>query len=760
MKKHIRILTFILALTLAAAYLSSCSLFGDMFGGTAGAVLPDVAGEKTELTKESAVELYDEIMSYGSGAGIPNYKSVMDKVIKSNAFSTPATAEAYLNYVAQCERSSFENGGSVSLGDGTSATLMYGANDGEILLIVHRDGKMYVILLEVEIPPEERAQWPSDEDFARYHIKLTQASGTHLISAVITTKETDTFCRVESLYVDMKDATRTHYLDYIKAVKDAGYVLEPHGDIWDGQENYIAYKTVGKTAFGCEVRLIDGNRVFLDFWNETQKIQIDRGVLISDLWERGTFVIKSEYMYTPPEGDMKPDGAGGKEPDTEPYLRTDYMALSFSPSLYAEFWDGDREGFSDDRYKDKSFMFRECGSEIYDYANYKIYYVTNYGLSKRLDEEYADGSGEDMKERFRYSVECHVSSRGTLIGCHWASATNIKKTGKTNIIAGIECAEYTATCVATDGDNKISWDAVFNVWEEYGIALSYRGREGWDREGDYYEEYLLITEDCWAEDALSLPFYGEYVKDFPSEKIEADLGFALPEVEGASGYFVEILNRSPDGNYDENYLRNAYHVGGLTRAEYLAYRCELEKLGFRLDDEWVSPYMYRESDNAKITLSMQYDKEKSEMVFEVVIEKTRKVTLPDAGEYSIRYTAPFDEEVTITFTFSADGDVSFADSRGYEGIYEKIGNFTYRYSGKILNVIHLFDDIGSSCGIITSYSDDWGFKKTGTDTVMGIETDIYESHDGVIKVLAMKDSGFILKRTDSGKVTVELTSVG
>ena len=144
------------------------------------------------------------------------------------------------------------------------------------------------------------------------------------------------------------------------------------------------------------------------------------------------------------------------------------------------------------------------------------------------------------------------------------------------------------------------------------------------------------------------------------------------------------------------------------------------------------------------------------MGFEVVIENTPEVILPDAGEYSIRYLAPFDEVVTMTFTFSPDGDVSFTDNRGYTDIYEKVGNFTYSNSGRIVNVIHLLDDISSRYGIITSYSDIWGFKKTGTDTVMGIEVNVYTSHDGVIKVFAMKESGFILKRTDSGKVTVEL----
>ncbi len=760
MKKYFKIIMLTAALAVALALLCSCDILGG--GGSKTAGLPEVDGQKTELVKEDAVKLYDELMSYGSGEGVPNYESVMDKVKSLEAFSTPASPEKYVNYIAECERSAFENGGSVSIDDGTSATVLFGAKDGEMLLVVLRDDVMYVVFLELELPPEEPAVWPSDEEFAKYHISLKQAEGTTLTGAVITTKETDTFADFDSLYVDMKNADRADYEAYIKAVKDAGYALEPHGDNWDGQENYVAFKVVGKTSYGCEVRLIDGNRVFVDLWNETQNIQRDRGVLISDIWNKGTFIVRSEYTFTPeyqPETEKQDTAGDGSVSDKEneknptgPYLRTDFMVISFSERGYFEMWNSDLENPETSR----DYVFKNCSADIYDYQYKKIYTTTNYGRNIKLSDEYEYSKPDEIAVRFRYSIARHVSDRGTTIGSNYALATNLKKTGNKNTIAGIECAEYTGTCVATDGDNKITWEATFNVWEEHNIALSYRGQRWWSDTTEYYEEYMLVTEDSWFDYALGLPKYGEYTKEFPKDEIKADLGFELPEAEGADGYFVELINRSPDGDRGELNLSNVYHVGGLSREEYLKYRREVEKLGFRLDDEWVSPYMYRDSDNAKITLSMEYNEEKREMTFAVIIEKTNSVILAPVGVYTVYYIAAFDEEKTVTYTFCKNGDVMTEDMHGNRVLYEKIGNYTYKKGEAQINVIHIYNDIGSQFGTNPNYTEDWGLTRVGTDTVGGLSVGVYESWDGIIKVWILEESGFILKRTDSGKITVEL----
>lgn len=760
MKKYLKIL--ILAVMLVAAFmlLCSCDAFG--LGGSKRTELPELDGEKTELVKEDAVELYDELMSYGAGNGVQDYKSVMDMVKSSEAFSTPASTEKYVSYIAECEKSAFENGGSIDLDDGTSATVLFGAKDGEMLLIVLRDGVMYVIFLELDLPPEEKPVWPSDEEFGKYHISLKQAEGTTLSIVTITTKETDTFAEFDSIYVDMKDADRADYEAYIKAVKDAGYVLEPHGDNWDGQENYVAYKVVGKTSYGCEVRLIDGNRVSVDFWNETQNIQRDRGVLLSDVWKKGTFIVRSEYMFTPeyqPEPEKENAAGGGTVSDKEneknptgPYLRTDFMVMSFSERGYFEMWNSDLENPK----TTKDYVFKNCSAEIYDYQYKKVYTTTNYGKNIKLSHEHENSTPDEIAAKFRYSIERHVSDRGTTIGSNYALAKSLKKTGNKNIIAGIECVEYTGTCVAVDGENRIIWDATFNVWEEYNIALSYRGQRWWSDSTEYYEEYMLVTEDSWLDYALGLPMYGEYTKEFPKDEIKADLGFELPEVEGADGYFVEAINRSPDSDRGELQLSNVYHVGGLSYDEYLKYRREIEKLGFRLEDEWVSPYMYRESDNARITLSMTYSEQKREMTFEVVVEKTNSVILAPVGVYTIYYIAAFDEEKTVTFTFYKNGDVMTEDTYGNRVLYEKIGNYTYKKGEAQINVIHIYSDIGSQFAINPNYTKDWNLTRVGTDTVGGLSVGVYESRDGIIKVWILEESGFILKRTDSGKITVEL----
>ncbi len=760
-----KIIILILTLALALATLASCSLFGG--GGGNKTTLPEPEGEKTEITKERAVELYDELMSYGAGNGVPNYQSVMDKVISANAFSSPATAEQYVNYIAQCERSAFENGGSVSLDDGTSATLMHGSSESEVLLIVYRDGVMYVVLLDIELPPEEALEWPTDEEFAAFHIQLDQAEGTKLMIVTKTDKEIDTFADFDSLYVDMKDATRAHYNAYINEAKKQGFVLEPHGDNWDGQENYVAFKTVGKLSFACEVRLIDENRVFVHLWNETQNMQRDTGILLSDILEKGTFLVRSEYMFTPEydeseklptDGGTVSDKENGKN-QGEPYLRVDLMALSFSERGYAEFWQADIEMPE----ATKDFVFKNFGSEIFDYTEKKIYRLYNYGINKLgyNDTPGFDGKPdipeEDEAERFYYSIEKHVSERGTTIGAHYAAATNLKKTGKTNIIAGIECAEYTATCVAVDGDNRITWDATFNVWEEYNIALSYKGQKWWSDTTPYYEEYVLVTRDAWIDDALDLPFYGEYTESFPSADIEADLGFALPEVDGADGYFIEILNRAEDG-MSAPVLKNLYHVGGISRDEYLSYRKEIEELGFTLEDEWVSPYMYRESDNAKITISMDYDEEKDEIRFEISITPMEKVYFPASGTYRMRYVGAFSEVREVRLVFFENGDILTEDQYGNRALYEKRGNFSYDYNGSIINEIHLYSYIGSSLSAIINCTKDWNLTYVENGTVNGIPVAIYESWDGVIRVAVLEESGFILHRTDSGAVTVELIS--
>lgn len=758
-----RIFSLVIILSLALAMLASCNMFG---GGGGKTSLPEPEGKKTEITKERAVELYDELMSYGAGGGVPNYQSVMDRVKAANAFSTPASAEQYINYIAQCERSVFENGGSVSLEDGTSATLMHGSSESEVLLIVHRDGVMYVILLDIELPPEEKLVWPSDEEFAAFHIQLDQAAGTKLIGVTKTDKEIDTFADFDSLYVDMKDATRAHYNAYINEAKSQGFVLEPHGDNWDGQENYVAYKTVGKLSFACEVRLIDGNRVFVHLWNETQNMQRDTGILLSDIWEKGTFLVRSEYMFTPeydePEklptvGGTESEKENGKN-QGEPYLRVDLMALSFSERGYAEFWQGDIEMPE----ATKQFVFKNFGSEIFDYTEKKIYRLYNYGknILGYNDTPGFDGKpdipDEDEAQRFFYSIEKHVSERGTTIGAHYAAATNLKKTGKTNIIAGIECAEYTAVCVAVDGDNRITWDATFNVWEEYDIALSYKGQKWWSDPTPIYEEYVLITRDAWIDDALELPIYGEYSDAFPSADIEAELGFALPEVEGADGYFVEVINRAEDG-MSAPVLKNLYHVGGISRDEYLSYRRELKELGFTLEDDWVSPYMYRESDNAKITLSMEYNEEKCEIRFEISVTPMEKVYLPATGTYRMRYVGgAFAEANELKFVFYENGDIMTEDRYGNRALYEKRGNFTYDYNGAVLNVIDIYSYIGSSLGAILNNTKDWGLTYVGGGTVGDIPVAIYESRDGVIRISVLEESGFILHRTDSGAVTVEL----
>lgn len=762
-----KIISAFILFAFALIALASCDLLGNIVGNNT-ASLPEPEGAKTVITKESAVELYDELMSYGSGGGVPNYQSVIDRVKDANAFSTPATVEQYVNYVAQCERSTFENGGSVNLDDGTSATLMFGASDGETLLVVHRDGVMYVILLVMDIEPEPAPEWPTDEEFAKFHIQLDQAEGTLLKIVTKTDKSIDTFADCDSLYVDMDNATRVHYNAYINEAKKQGFVLDPHGDEWEGQENYIAYKTVDKLSFGCEVRIIDGNRVCVRLWNETQNIQRDTGILLSDLWDKGTFVVRNEYMHTPEDEPSKEPGTGdasGKNPENEktsgePYLRVDYTVSSFSDRGYAEFWQQKTEDFELTR----DFIFRDFGSEIFDYSAKKIYRLYNYGKNKLgyhenpgfPDNPKHDATDEDEAQRFFYSIERHVSARGSTIGANYALATNLHRTGKTNIIAGIECAEYTAVCVVVDGDNVITWDATFNVWEEYNIALSYSGQRWWSDPTPYYEEYVLITRDAWIDDALDLPYYGEYTNSFPGEDIGNELGFSLPEVEGALGYFVEIVNRSETGDAAP-LLKNVYHAGGVSHTEYLDYREELKKLGFIIDDEWTTPYMYREADNAKITVSMIYYEESQEIVFEVSVEKTPEVTLPAAGTYRMRYVGPSGEAREAKLVFFANGDVLTEDSYGNRTRYTKTGNYVYtRHNGSTINKIHIMSEIGSTFSTIAHYTEDWGLTYVKKGTVGSLPVAFYESWDGIIEIAILEESGFILHRTDSGSVTVEL----
>lgn len=759
MNRRIKITTLILAIAMVLPLLCACDIVGGGGKGAADA-LPEIPGTKSEITKEAAVELYDELMSYGSGAGVPNYQSIASQVKKSTSYQTAVTADKYVQYIAECERSYFENGGSVSLDDGTSATIFFGENDGEMLLVVYKDGVMYVVLLEIELPKEEPPVWPSDEEFAKYHISLTQAEGTKLIGVGITTKETETFADFDSLYVDMKNASRSIYESYISKVKSAGYVLEPHGDVWDGQENYVAFKVVGKISFGCEVRIIEGERVTVDFWNETQNIQRDRGVLISDLWQSGTFVVRSEYIHTPenePEketvaGDSSSAKGSEKNP-TGSYLRVDFMAVSFSERGYLELWNSDLGDIEITRDE----MFRLCSSEIFDYQNKKIYTTTNYGGNKMLHHEHELATKEEIEARFRYSIERHVSDRGTTIGSNYSMATNLQKTGNVNVIAGISCTEYTATCVAVDGDNRITWDATFNVWDEYNIALSYRGQRWWSDNTEYYEEYLYVSEDAWVDYALDLPAYGEYSPTFPEEKIKKDLGFDLPEVKGAEGYFVEISNRSETG--DSVLLKNIYHVGGLTYEEYIDYRAEIAKLGFTVEDEWVSPYKYRDSDNAKITLSMHYDTEKGEMIFEVVVDENPAVFLPTPGKYTYEYYSVVHGDTTLEVIFYANGDIRITDAYGNEVLYEKIREYTYIHHGREINITRIYNEISSSYGMIINYTEDWGLNRVGTDNLHGMRVVVYESSDGIVKVYVLEKSGLIFKRLDNGEVTQEIVSI-
>ena len=172
--KRIKLLTLILMAALALS-LCSCSLL-DSFRGTAAAELPDVSTPKTELTEAEAVALYDGIMSCSAdGDSVPDYQSVAETVVAAKAFSTPATVAAYLDYVALCEASGFENGGSMSVTDGSCVTAFFTGNEEEVILVIHRNDTMYVIYLELDLPESEPPVWPTDEEFARYGASLTQA---------------------------------------------------------------------------------------------------------------------------------------------------------------------------------------------------------------------------------------------------------------------------------------------------------------------------------------------------------------------------------------------------------------------------------------------------------------------------------------------------------------------------------------------------------------------------------------------------------
>ncbi len=712
--------------------------------------IPKFDGKTEKMTEQQGIEKFEEITGRELGYELKNY----------SGFSANGDYSKYTEYAKKCENEGFVNQGEMKNND-VSATLFSSTEKDNIMMIVcYQSGKIYVLQFEVEgsVGSQEAvAEWPTVEDMAVFHVNLTEPSGVKIRHVNLENPQTNAFVKYATLNIILTECNSSVFNSLVSQIKRAGYTLGKREDNNQSQYDYMGSMVKNGVEYFVRVSFVADQEGMLniEFENKTERYISDYGVTPANLFDQATVGIKESGQS------YRPDDNGG---ESLQYVE-DTIYFSFNNKYFLE-WYGERSDANADKKPDGDKGNVHGGQDkveingIEDYISSSGAWLTEIGT-----ENYYNIIGE-YKNKYEnaseeYTVATYAARRSlSAISTYYASAIDLQKTGKTQVIAGKTCSEYVGKTGVTDGE-FISWDATFYVWEEYDLPMKYIGKQYWNREQlDYTAEYVYFEQTSFVDKYAAYPIYGEKIP-FPADKIETASGLDfIPQVSGADGYTTEKTGISPDGNTNRQTTR--FNAHGVSESEFESYKQAVVSAGFENID---GKFYYDLGNNTRVVMELHYLYGEDTAYFYFYTEEYDPLSKPTMPTLSTNTIFVFkgengSEQVIYAMEFYGDKIyVSWYSNMSFNGyVYVKNGDMYEKFQGiKGDNQDYSGNGTVGSYGsqdIIAAINGDFDnnlyfgdftyVQKTGEETVLGINTIVYEGVYGE-KINVSVDYGFVVK---------------
>lgn len=560
--------------------------------GKSGTV-PEVKGAR-KITDQEAVAVYEELMQQTVEI---DFKSIEIQVAeKDEAF--------YYSYIEECEKSGYEYQGDTVI-DGMKMTALAHPNkEDTVVLVAYRNGELYVIefVYETSGPSKMEFIWFTDAEMALFHVNLTKPTGEVEGQTHVANSKTDVTAFYDSLYLYIRNKGREQFLTFKQDLIRSGYTLGAMEDTND----YSATLVQNGVEFSAHVSYQDG-MINLDIVNETQKMKVDYGRTIYDVYPSATVGIRRWEWSNNPD-DKSNNG------QLEKVAR--YTYFSYDDRYVVEFLCD--ETVTGDPFSD----FCEWGGWISDFEERKEYGSNGASIYESEDGFRAGGW---------FTIKTHLYHREfTAIGSYYYNARNLQKTGQIREFAGIACAEYKGQISMNNNENV--WDCTFYIWEEENIPMSYTGNRWFDDDREYTVEIAYLSQNDICEQVMGLENQSA-LYDYPTalvqEKSKLDFDFS---VLGADGYKYNRTQQDYDSN-GNTIDCTAFDAYGVSVGELQAYTAKLQNFGFdgEIYDNKCYVLYYALATGDRIKIQVSYSEQDEILCFYFVEEKFEGLNFATEG---------------------------------------------------------------------------------------------------------------------------------
>lgn len=715
------------------------------------AVLPEFSGQKTDITREEADRVIDDIES-SEGMETSGLKEALDMAEEYKVFQAEdETGGSVKSYLEDCVTAGFIFVEKGVMGEYNFE--YYESADKQSLIVIEKEG-VYTFIYYKTKYEEKIYVWPKDKLIEFGLGALTQPEGSGLTAAAI--DEADRMGRVPSVDIQLTDVQASYYDTVANVLRNAGYVLDTENDYGDGEKSATYVAVRGNELYYADLYLgkdvpQDGSSaelkpfISLSVYNATAREIAEGGKQFVDIIGSGT--IKVDVTVK----------------------RNDYFEVKdeVTGETHKEY------GVVEEAYTETLIYDNECGVILTDdsaidgmlflKADGMAYRMVNHGRNK------APLDGEKIYLIRNFLTYAWLWSAQN----YYASAKNVTSTGEELNVDGyiLEKKEGQVEMMLDNGGEYVETTLTMTFWVEKTNNVAF----GYEYITENREEKVLVSSISDSTDGLeeyaALPDEYELEKDMPLEKVltGVDPMPAIPAIDGASGYYVSYYF---DSYWDEetdtytDYEACALYAAGVSDAELGAYRDKLIASG--AEEIYEGVYVFGVNATCEVTMRVyraEFDGLAETVRFEFSIEEIRvpEFFFSDKSlQFYYNLTDFSGQESERKFASKIGNETVFIGSNAFSGeitvIYEVRGLDCIvaksAYGEETTYTLSEFVDRISEYAIF-SYSPDKDYGKNGSAVICGVSVDVYENGESVIYY--SDEYALAFKVVEYGKTIFEIT---
>ena len=714
-------------------------------------VLPEFSGQKTDITREEADRVIDDIES-SEGMETSGLKEALDMAEEYKVFQAEdETGGSVKSYLEDCVTAGFIFVEKGVMGEYNFE--YYESADKQSLIVIEKEG-VYTFIYYKTKYEEKVYVWPEEKLIEFGLGALTQPEGSGLTAAAI--DEADRMGRVPSVDIQLTDVQASYYDTVANVLRNAGYVLDTENDYGDGEKSATYVAVRGNELYYADLYLgkdvpQDGSSaelkpfIFLSVYNATAREIAEGGKQFVDIIGSGT--IKADVTVK----------------------RKDYFEVKdeVTGETHKEY------GVVEEAYTETLIYDNECGVILTDdsavdgmlflKADGMAYRMVNNGRNK------APLDGEKFYLIRNFLTYAWLWSAQN----YYASAKNVTSTGEEQNVGGytIEKREGQIEITLDNGGEYVETTLTMTFWVEKtnNVAL------GYEYVTENREEKVLVSSISDSTDGLeeyaALPDEYELEKNMPLDKVLIDVEPmpAIPAIDGASGYYVSYYF---DSYWDEetdtytDYEACALYAAGVSDAELGAYRAKLIASG--AEEIYEGVYVFGVNATCEVTMRVyraEFDGLAEAVRFEFSIEEIRvpEFFFSDKSlQFYYNLTDFSGQESERKFASKIGNETVFIGSNAFSGeitvIYEVRGLDCIvaksAYGEETTYTLSEFVERISEYAIF-SYSPDKDYGKNGSAVICGVTVDVYEKGESTIYY--SEEYALAFKVIEYGKTIFEIT---